>query len=194
MFKDAQAKVDTGAKNASADDPKSGDPNAPPPPKEDKLEYDPEDDVWALDAGKPSEGRKYAKSCINAFRPLMLIMSILGLFPLEIRREKKHGTYSCKFTWLSYASILFAIASIVVITGTFWTLLSVISISINLPEHHAYNGKLGKTYRSEEAYLYKRNTIALVVTIASFIHSTICMIAVYHRRHYIAKQLVYWTE
>ncbi|ODM93108.1 hypothetical protein Ocin01_13569 [Orchesella cincta] len=209
MYKDVQTKLDTGRgpgtdvpkskkdddkdKDKDKDNDKKDKDGKDEAPKEDTIECDPEDDVWALDKGKPSEGRKYAKSCVNASRPLMLIMSVLGLFPLVMHRAK-NGTYSCKFTWLSYAAILFIIAAFFIVVGTFWLLISLICISVNVPEHERYGGRSASQQRSEEVYVYKRNTVALVVTISSCIHATICMISVYHRREYIEKQLIYWTE
>ncbi|CAL8111147.1 unnamed protein product [Orchesella dallaii] len=203
MYSDVQAKADTGNRNATSDERKSGDKTGEkyrnsqdsnaPPPKDDVLIYDPEDDVWDLDPGIPSKGRKYARSCMEAFRPLMLTMSYLGLFPLVIKRAK-NGTYSCKVSWSSYATILFAFVSLGVIAGTLWLLISILFVCINVPEHHDSGKKKARVFRSEELYVYKRNSIGLVVTVASFIHSTLCLIAVYNRKDYIAKQLVYWTE
>lgn len=166
---------------------------APVPEKDDKLHYDPEDDVWLLEEVNPSPGRKYAMSVMNAIRLVLTMASFLGLFPLLPKRLKQ-GTFVCKFSWSSHATILFLFAATIVGFTTIWLFVSAICISTNTPEHYSYNGTSADIYRSEEIFILKRNTIFLVIIYASFTHLTVCMTCVFLRRDYIAKQIVYWTE
>lgn len=157
---------------------------------EEKIKYDPEDDVWTLDEGKPSPGRKYARSAMEAFRPLLGFAALFGLFPLVPVRNNTDGIYTIKYSWHLY---YFLFIGTFVVGSTIWMIVSVVLITVNVPEHSRLGRKPGDLFRSEEIWVYKRNVLTLVIMICSFLNLTICMITVFHRRDYIEKQLIYWT-